>query len=67
MSGECKELQDEEREALASIYEGDDMFKQINPTTFQYKVGVWKGPRQRSLLTPFPFSTEKTATRKLSS
>lgn len=35
---EIKELQDEEREALISIYEGDPAFKQINPLSFQYKV-----------------------------
>lgn len=40
MSEEIKQLQDDEREALVSIYEGDDAFKQINPTTFQYKVSV---------------------------
>lgn len=38
MSSELKEQQDEEREALVSIYDGDNAFKQINPTTFQYKV-----------------------------
>lgn len=38
MSEEIKQMQDDEREALASIYEGDDAFKQANPTTFQYKV-----------------------------
>lgn len=32
------ELQDEEREALLSIYEGDKAFKQLNSTTYQYKV-----------------------------
>lgn len=31
-------MQDDEREALVSIYEGDEAFKQINATTFQYKV-----------------------------
>lgn len=35
---ETKELQDDEREALVSIYEGDENFHQINSTTFQYKV-----------------------------
>lgn len=35
---EVQELQDEEREALISIYEGDAAFKQINPTTYSYKV-----------------------------
>jgi hypothetical protein len=32
------ELQAEELEALASIYDGDTNFKQVNPTTYQYKV-----------------------------
>lgn len=40
MSEEVKQMQDDEREALISIYEGDDAFKQINPTTFQYKVST---------------------------
>lgn len=31
-------MQDDEREALISIYEGDEAFKQVNPQTFQYKV-----------------------------
>ncbi|XP_055693624.1 RWD domain-containing protein 4 [Lutzomyia longipalpis] len=34
-----KELQEEEIEALLSIYETDVAFKQINPTTYQYKYG----------------------------
>jgi len=33
------EFQDEEREALLSIYEGDASFKQLSPTVFQYKFG----------------------------
>ncbi|XP_003489448.1 RWD domain-containing protein 4 [Bombus vosnesenskii] len=33
------ELQEEEREVLLSIYEGDLAFKQLTPTTFQYKYG----------------------------
>lgn len=33
------ELQEEEREVLLSIYDGDDCFKQITPTSFQYKFG----------------------------
>lgn len=35
---EIQEMQEEEREALISIYEGDACFKQVNPTTYQYKV-----------------------------
>ncbi|XP_003705016.1 RWD domain-containing protein 4 [Megachile rotundata] len=33
------ELQEEEREVLLSIYDGDPAFKQLTPTTFQYKYG----------------------------
>lgn len=33
------EMQSEEQEALVSIYEGDDNFKQTAPKVFQYKVG----------------------------
>lgn len=33
------EAQAEEREVLTSIYDGDDYFKQLSPTTFQYKYG----------------------------
>lgn len=32
------ELQEEEREVLLSIYDGDECFKQISPDTYQYKV-----------------------------
>ena len=31
------EAQVEEREVLLSIYEGDSSFKQLTPTTYQYK------------------------------
>ncbi|KAJ8944047.1 hypothetical protein NQ318_016245 [Aromia moschata] len=33
------ELQEEEREVLSSIYDGDEFYKQISPTVFQYKYG----------------------------
>lgn len=33
-----EELQNEEREVLLSIYDGDESFKQIDPKTYQYKV-----------------------------
>ncbi|XP_053675297.1 RWD domain-containing protein 4 [Anopheles nili] len=36
---EAKELQNDEREALVSIYEGDSAFKQVNSGTYQYKYG----------------------------
>lgn len=32
------ELQDEEREVLLSIYDGDECFKQTSSNVFQYKV-----------------------------
>lgn len=35
-----KELQNEEREVLSSIYDGDDCFKQVDPETYQYKVNM---------------------------
>ncbi|XP_068680765.1 RWD domain-containing protein 4-like [Montipora capricornis] len=35
----CQEDQEDEREALRSIYESDENFIEINPTTFQYKFG----------------------------
>lgn len=34
------ELQEEEREVLSSIYDGDPAFKQISPVIFQYKVNL---------------------------
>lgn len=36
-----KELQDEEREVLSSIYDGDECFKQIDSSTYQYKVTIF--------------------------
>uniref|UniRef100_U5EYN4 Protein aael aael006654 aedes aegypti n=1 Tax=Corethrella appendiculata TaxID=1370023 RepID=U5EYN4_9DIPT len=37
---DIKELQNDECEALISIYEGDTAFKQIDSCTFQYKYGT---------------------------
>ncbi|XP_076372888.1 RWD domain-containing protein 4-like [Tachypleus tridentatus] len=34
----CKELQEEELEVLRSIYDGDEHFRELSPTKFQYKV-----------------------------
>lgn len=39
------ELQEEEREVLLSIYEGDDKFKEISSTTYQYKYGEENDPK----------------------
>lgn len=33
-----QEAQEDEREVLLSIYDGDTAFKQVSPKTFQYKV-----------------------------
>ncbi|ESP04169.1 hypothetical protein LOTGIDRAFT_180040 [Lottia gigantea] len=35
----CTELQQEEIEVLESIYDGDENFKKIDSTTYQYKYG----------------------------
>ncbi|CAL9694562.1 unnamed protein product [Knipowitschia caucasica] len=35
----AKEEQEMELEALRSIYEGDDCFKEISPVNFQYRIG----------------------------
>ena len=35
-----EETQEEEREVLRSIYDGDENFKEISPTCFQYKYGL---------------------------
>lgn len=42
------EQQADELEALVSIYEGDNFFKQLNNTTFQYKVS--SGSKTKFLL-----------------
>uniref|UniRef100_A0A6M2DFN0 Putative rwd domain-containing protein 4 diachasma alloeum n=1 Tax=Xenopsylla cheopis TaxID=163159 RepID=A0A6M2DFN0_XENCH len=39
------EQQEEEREVLASIYDGDNNFKQLTPTTYQYKYGENEEPK----------------------
>lgn len=37
---EIKELQAEEKEALVSIYEGDNSFHVIDDTKYQYRVRI---------------------------
>lgn len=37
---EILELQADELEALISIYEGDEFFKQLDNKSFQYKVKI---------------------------
>jgi len=39
MDEENSVLQEDEREALLSIYDGDEAFKQLSPTVYQYKYG----------------------------
>jgi len=38
---EIQQQQEEEREVLLSIYDGDPAFKHLSPTTFQYKVTIF--------------------------
>jgi hypothetical protein len=38
---EIQQQQEEEREVLLSIYDGDPAFKYLSPTTFQYKVTIF--------------------------
>lgn len=40
MSESTIEAQNDEREALISIYDGDNAFKEVDSTTFQYKVCI---------------------------
>lgn len=39
------ELQEEEREVLLSIYEGDASFRDLSPTVYQYKYGEDNAPK----------------------
>ncbi|CAN8016973.1 hypothetical protein HPB47_027411 [Ixodes persulcatus] len=39
------ELQEEEVEVLLSIYDGDENFKKLSPTVFQYKIGDQGSPK----------------------
>jgi hypothetical protein len=41
----CQESQQEECEVLRAIYEGDERFKEVSPTTYQYKVGDESGTK----------------------
>ncbi|KAG8181808.1 hypothetical protein JTE90_001464 [Oedothorax gibbosus] len=41
----CEELQEEELEVLNSIYDGDPKYRQISPTSFQYKIGEDDDPK----------------------
>jgi hypothetical protein len=39
---EIEQQQEEEREVLLSIYDGDTAFKHLPPTIFQYKVEAYR-------------------------
>jgi hypothetical protein len=39
---EIEQQQEEEREVLLSIYDGDPAFKHLPPVTFQYKVDAFR-------------------------
>lgn len=41
----ASDLQEEEKEVLLSIYDGDSRFKAISPTTYQYKYGEDNEPK----------------------
>jgi hypothetical protein len=43
-----QEAQEDEREVLLSIYDGDSAFKQLSPKTFQYKVIEWRRFKQEA-------------------
>lgn len=76
MCDDAVEAKNEEREALVSIYDGDDAFKQIDASTFQYKVSWFITERVRSTFNlnsseeierkqiTFDFSLAKKATEK---
>lgn len=42
---EIQQQQEEEREVLLSIYDGDPAFKHLSPITFQYKYGEDESPK----------------------
>lgn len=54
-----QELQEEEREVLQAIYDGDSSFKELNPTTYQYKVYLDK--YYLIIYTLFDYNTQKSS------
>lgn len=59
------EQQTEEIEALTSIYEGDSGFKQLNNTTFQYKVNAQFHFDDQDFLKSIHFSVRRGQQRKI--
>lgn len=59
----ANEDQEMELEALRSIYEGDDCFKELSPVSFQYMVGDQEDPKAFLLEISWPDAYPETAPR----
>ncbi|KAM5191479.1 RWD domain-containing protein 4 [Mantella aurantiaca] len=57
----ANEDQEMELEALRSIYEGDDCFKELGPTVFQYRVGEVGDPKAFLIEISWPETYPETA------
>lgn len=57
----ANEDQEMELEALRSIYEGDDCFKELGPTVFQYRIGDIGDPKAFLVEIAWPGSYPETA------
>ncbi|XP_063042758.1 RWD domain-containing protein 4 isoform X2 [Engraulis encrasicolus] len=57
----ANEDQEMELEALRSIYEGDDCFKEVSPTSFQFRIGDHEDPKAFLLDVLWPESYPETA------
>lgn len=57
----ANEDQEMELEALRSIYEGDDCFKELGPTAFQFRIGDHEDPKAFLLDVSWPESYPETA------
>lgn len=56
----ANEDQEMELEALRSIYEGDDCFKELSPTTFQFRIGDHEDPKAFLLDVSWPETYPET-------
>ncbi|XP_041926859.1 RWD domain-containing protein 4 [Alosa alosa] len=57
----ANEDQEMELEALRSIYEGDECFKELSPTTFQFRIGDHEDPKAFLLDVSWPETYPETA------
>lgn len=57
----ANEDQEMELEALRSIYEGDECFKELSPTSFQYRIGDIGGPKAFIVEVSWPATYPETA------